>query len=174
MFWRLCAIGCIAGGALRILDAFPVVTGSARMQGIVYPLTDLLLLLGLCGLYLPLRKTLGLAGALGFGAAVVGLLIVRSAAFNGLGANSYLIGATVTLIGVVTLSVILLVRGVFPKLAPGLWIGSFVVGLLGLLFSRPNLGMTLAGIVFGLGFVVAGVNLLGQLPFASQNGRGTS
>lgn len=157
---RLCAVAAVAGGGLRVADAFLAVTSAAHAQQIAYFVTDLMLMLGLCGIYLPGRKTLGLTGFLGFAASIAGLLIVRSSAWNGLGSNSYMIGATVTLMGVVAMGAVMLVRKAFPKLGPMLWITSFVVGLIGLLSPKFGWAVALAGVIFGVGFIVAGVSVL--------------
>ena len=74
------------------------------------------------------------------------------------GQGAYLVGASVTLLGVVLMSLAMLVRAAFPKLAPMLWIASLIVGVTALPF-RLNWGFTLAGIIFGLGFVAAGIYL---------------
>jgi drug/metabolite transporter (DMT)-like permease len=99
-------------------------------------------------------------GLLGFAASIAGLLIVRTSGLNGLGSNSYLIGATLTLIGVVAMGTVMLVRKAFPKLGPALWIASFVVGLIGLLSAKLSWAVALAGVIFGIGFIAAGINLL--------------
>ena len=157
---RLCGAAALVGGGLRVADAYLTVTNWVRAQQIAYFVTDLMLIFGLCGVYLPRRKTLGLVGLLGFVASIVGLLIVRTSGLNGLGSNSYLIGATVTLIGVVVIGAVMLVRKAFPKLGPALWIASFVVGLIGLLPTGLSWAVSLAGVIFGIGFIVAGINLL--------------
>jgi drug/metabolite transporter (DMT)-like permease len=99
-------------------------------------------------------------GFLGFAASIAGLLIVRTSGLNGLGSDSYLIGATVTLIGVVGMGAVMLVRKAFPRLGPALWIASFVVGLIGLLSAKLTWAVPLAGVIFGVAFIVAGINVL--------------
>jgi hypothetical protein len=157
---RLCGVAAIAGGALRVGDAFLAVTTAVHAQRVAYAVTDLMLILGLCGIYLPRRKTLGMVGFLGFVASIAGLAIVRSSGLNLLGPNCYLIGATVTLVGVVAMGAVMLVRKAFPKLAPALWIASVVVGLIGLMSAKLGWAVALAGVIFGVGFVVAGINVL--------------
>lgn len=157
---RLCGAAAIAGGGLRVADIFLAATGAVRAQQIAYFVTDLLLMLGLCGVYFPRRKNLGVVGFLGFAASIAGLLIVRTSGLYGLGSNSYLIGATVTLIGVVAMGTVMLVRKAFPILGPALWIASFFVGLLGLLSAKLTWAVPLAGMIFGVAFIVAGMNVL--------------
>jgi len=162
---RMCAKAAVVGGALRVADAFLTGTKAVGVQQIAYFVTDLMLLLGLCGVYFARRKTLGRVGLLGFVASVTGLLIVRSSGLNVFGPSSYLVGATVTLLGVVAMGSVLLVRGAFPKLGPALWIASFAVGLIGLL-TGMMWAVVLAGMIFGVGFAVVGVNLLQEGPQA--------
>ena len=171
---RLCGVAAIAGGGLRVGDAFLAATTAVHAQQIAYAVTDLMLLLGLCGIYLPRRKTLGSVGFPGFVASIAGLVIVRSSGLNVFGTNSYLIGATVTLIGVVAMGAVMLVRKAFPKLAPALWIASFVVGLVGLMSPKIGWAVSLAGVIFGVGFVVAGINLLQPVPTISRDESGLS
>jgi drug/metabolite transporter (DMT)-like permease len=174
--FRLCGGAAFVGGGLRVADAYLAVTNAIRTQQIAYLVTDLMLIVGLCGIYLPKRKTLGLIGLLGFAASNAGLLIVRISAFNHLGSNAYLTGATVTLIGVVAMGTVMLIRKAFPKLGPVLWIASFVVGLIGLLSPGLSWAVALAGVIFGAGFIVAGINLFqskspthSELPVATSN-----
>jgi len=154
------AVAAILGGVLRVTDSYLAETRAVAVQQIAYFVTDLMLSLGLCGIYFARRKVLGLAGLLGFVTSIVGLLIVRSSGLNVLGPNSYVVGATVTLVGVVALGFDLLLRAAFPKLGPTLWITSFAVGLIGLLTGMTGWIVVLAGVIFGVGFVAAGVSLL--------------
>jgi hypothetical protein len=66
----------------------------------------------------------------------------------------------VTLVGVVAMGSVLLIRTSFPKLGPTLWIASFAVGLIGLLTGMTGWAVILAGVIFGVGFVVVGMILL--------------
>lgn len=152
MLLRLSAAAAILGGGLRIVDAF-LTNATSHIQQAAYFATDAMLIFSLCGIYLSRSNRLGLAGLLGFVSSITGLLIVRS-----FGQGAYIVGASVTLLGVVLISVAMLVRAAFPKLAPMLWIASLIVGVIALPF-RLNWGFTVAGVIFGLGFVAAGINL---------------
>jgi len=157
---RLAAVAAILGGGLRVLDAFLNST-DVHVQQIAYFITDLMLIFGICGIYLSRSNRLGIAGFLGFVSSITGLLLVRS-----FGQGAYLIGASVTLLGMVVISVSMLAKAAFSKSAPILWIASLIIGLIGLTF-RINWGFTLAGLIFGLGFIAAGINL--KSPHASQD-----
>lgn len=151
---QLSGLAAILGGALRVADAFLSSAATVNLQQFAYFLTDLMLIFGLCGIYLSRSDRLGVSGLLGYVAAITGLLIVRS-----FGPSAYLVGASVTLLGVVAIGVAILVKDAFPKLAPILWIASLIVGLIGFLPVGMNWSVTLAGVLFGLGFIAAGISL---------------
>jgi hypothetical protein len=157
---RLSATAAIIGGALRVADAFLPGGVTVQVQQLAYIATDIMLLIGLCGIYLSRSNRLGLVGLLGFIASIIGILMVRSSAPGLFGFSSYLTGATVTLLGVVTLSIALLMHAALPKLAPILWIASLIIGAMGLLPVAKSWGVTLAGVAFGMGFVAAGIGVL--------------
>ena len=75
------------------------------------------------------------------------------------GPSAYLVGASVTLLGVVAISVAMLATATFPRPAPLLWIASLIIGLIGLLPVGMSWSVTLAGVLFGLGFIAAGISL---------------
>jgi hypothetical protein len=151
---RLSAVTAIVGGALRVADSFITAVATVPIQRVAYFVTDLMLACGLCGIYLSRRNRLGLAGLLGFAASITGILMVRS-----FGQAAYLVGATVTLLGIVVISVAILARDAFPKSAPILWIASLIAGVIGLLPFGINWGVTVAGVIFGLGVIAAGISL---------------
>jgi len=149
MLLRLSAVAAMLGGGLRVVDAFLNNT-DAHLQQTAYFATDVMLIFGI---YLSVSNRLGLAGLLGFVSSITGLLIVRS-----FGQSAYLVGASVTLLGMVVISVAMVARAAFPKSAPILWIASLIVGVIALPF-RLTWGFTVAGIIFCLGFVAAGIYL---------------
>ena len=153
MLLRLSAAAAILGGGLRVVVAF-LNTADLQLRQIVYFVTDLMLIFGLCGIYLSRSNRLGVAGFLGFAASITGIMMVRS-----FGQSAYLVGASVTLLGVTVMSVAMLVTACFPKWAPILWIASLTVGVVGLFPFGTNWGVTLAGVMFGLGFIAAGIGL---------------
>ncbi len=157
---RLSAVAAIAGGALRVVDGLLIPSAAIQTQQFAYFLTDLLLMFGLCGIYLTRSNRLGLAGLIGFVLSFTGILMVRSSALSLFGFSTYLVGASVTLLGVVAIGAAMLIHNAFPKLAPILWIASLILGVAGLLPVAMSWGVTLAGVTFGVGFVVAGISLL--------------
>ncbi len=156
---RLSAVAAIVGGALRVADAFLTTAVAVHIQQLCYFVTDLMLLFGLCGIYLSRSNRLGLTGLLGFAVSVTGILMVRSSALSLFGLSAYLVGATVTLLGIVVIGAAMLIHAAFPQLAPILWIASLIIGVIGLLPSAMSWGVTLAGVTFGIGFIAAGICL---------------
>jgi len=155
---RLSAIAAILGGALRIGDAFFANSGT-QLQQFAYLATDVMLIFGLCGIYFSRSNRLGFAGLFGFFLAITGILMVRSSALSVFGVSAYLVGAAVTLLGVDLISIIMLIRGAFPKFVPALWITSLIFGVIGMFGAAIHWAVPLAGIAFGLGFIAAGVHL---------------
>jgi hypothetical protein len=155
---RLAAIAAIVGGVLRIADAFLSSSGT-HFQQLAYFLTDVMLIFGLCGVYFSRSNRLGFPGLFGFILAITGILMVRSAALSIFGLSAYLVGAAVTLLGVDLISIVMLIRGVFSKLVPALWIASLAFGVLGLFGAAASWAIPLAGITFGVGFIIAGIYL---------------
>jgi hypothetical protein len=155
---RLAAVAAILGGALRIADAFLGSSG-AQFQQLAYFATDVMLIFGLCGIYFSRSDRLGFPGLFGFVLAITGILMVRSAALSVFGLNAYLVGAAVTLLGVDLISIIMLIRGAFPKLIPILWIASLAFGVIGMFGAAASWAVPLAGVTFGVGFIAAGMIL---------------
>ena len=155
---RLSAVAGIFGGALRVADGLVITSASTQIQQFAYFLTDLMLMFGLCGIYLTRSHRLGVAGLVGFVASFIGIFMVLSSALSLFGFSAYLVGASVTLLGVVSLGVAMLIHDAFPKWAPILWIASLLIGMIGLL-PVSRWGVTLAGVIFGLGFIAAGISL---------------
>jgi hypothetical protein len=155
---RFSAIAAILGGTLRIADAFLAHSG-IQLQQFAYFATDVMLIFGLCGIYFSRSNQLGFAGLFGFFLAITGILMVRSSALSVFGLSAYLVGAAVTLLGVDLISIIMLIRGAFPKLVPIVWIASLIFSILGLFGAASRWAVPLAGITFGIGFIAAGVIL---------------
>jgi len=160
---RLSALAAIAGGALRVVDGLLIPSASIQVQQFAYFITDLLLLWGMCGIYLTRSHRLGLAGFIGFVVFWIGIFMVRSSSLSLFGYSAYLIGATVTLLGAVVLGADMLVRNAFPRWAPVLWIAALLLGILGLRPAWAGWSVMLAGVIFGLGFIAAGIALLGNV-----------
>jgi len=152
---KLAGIAAIAGGAIRIANTFMTRMFDAHTLALTYLLTDVFLLLGLIGWYASRAGKLGTSGVVGFTAAVVGILMIRSAElFPGYG---YLAGATVLLAGLVVMSMRTLLRRDGALLPPLLWLLSFACAIASIAVTPLSI---LSAAFFGAGFICAGIQLL--------------
>jgi hypothetical protein len=160
--WRMLGAAAVAGGALRIVSAFvPWAAGVAWLEAF-YLAIDVLLLFGLMGVYFAHRERLGVAGFVAFALAETGIASIVGPDSVAFGIDAYQIGVAVIAIGLSLFAAVLLVRRAGPVVAPILWIASTVAGLGGSGIGQPEFGFLAGGILFGLGFVAAGWDLLAR------------
>jgi hypothetical protein len=81
--------------------------------------------------------------------------------------DGYAIGATIALIGTVILGADLLWRHIGSRITPLFWIAAFLLGVWSA-FGGQAVLRTMAGIAFGAGFAVAGIDLFVQRPRATE------
>jgi hypothetical protein len=156
---RIAAAMAVTGGALRIADALLTGHFSGAALEPVYFLTDVLFLGGLLGLYLPRRDVLGWAGLASFALAAIGFLIIRSASlFGGVG---YILGASLVLGGTTALGVQLAIKG-SQRVAAGIWLAAFAIAVAGSCCVPQMREFDAAGMLYGIGFVAAGIALARQ------------
>jgi hypothetical protein len=152
---RLGGVAAIGGGALRIANTFSMNLLSAHLLDCLYLVTDILLLLGLVGWYVSRADRLGVSGVIGFVVAIAGVVTIRSAAmFPGFG---YVAGAMALLAGLVIMSIPGLLNRADARLPAWLWLGSFMSAIASI--ALAPLGV-LSAILFGAGFICAGIHLL--------------
>lgn len=159
MFIRAFAIAAILGGVLRVADSFTT-QASAVTLAALYFTTDVFLLLGIAGIYLSRRATIGVAGTIGSAIFALGILVVRVAAFGILGANGYQLGAAIALLGLAILSGETLLRRHGGTTSAVLWLVSLALGLVAMFGIAPAILVVAAGVAFGAGFVAAGLEIL--------------
>jgi hypothetical protein len=159
--FRISGAAALAGGALRVLSAFPLVQGMALEW--LYTVIDVLLLFGVIGIYLVRASRLGFLGLMSFGVAVAALSFIGGPDADPFGFSTYQEGATTLAIAMVGLSIAWLRVGERPLAAPVAWICSVIAaGVLGQLPDPfPNYGFAAAGALFGVGFIAAGIGLVG-------------
>jgi hypothetical protein len=157
--YRLAGLCAVLGGLLRLFS--PLAAGWLDMQAlqVVWLVNDVLLLLGLVGIYGYSRKLLGLTGMVGFAVAVIGVLIVRSAGAEVFGEHTYGYGAVVWTIGMAVLAFPMLLRGVGHMIAAGLWTLALIIGIFSVLRPGESWGVPLAAVSFSLGYIAAGLPL---------------
>jgi hypothetical protein len=88
-------------------------------------------------------------------------LIVRSANVRFFGIGGYGFGAPIALIGTTLLGVLLALKGE-QRLAAAFWLSALAIGIAGSFAEPSTLPQAAAGILFGAGFVAAGLALLGE------------
>lgn len=155
---RAAGMAAIAGGSLRIADSF--LKAPPDRLGLLYFFTDVLLLGGIAGLWSKRRTTLGIAGTPGIAVFAAGILMVRASA---LGVGTYTLGATISLLGLALYSIDALFKG--SRVAPIAWLAALTAGVLG--------SVVAAGVLFGLGFVAAGLDILYGAPQSAQTATST-
>jgi len=155
--YRLAGLCAVLGGLMRLLSPFIRLDG--QTQQIVWLVTDILLLLGLTGIYGYSRKLLGLTGLIGFAVAVAGVLIVRSAGAEVFGPRTYAYGAVIWTVGMAVLAFPMLLRGVGHMVAAGLWTLTLIIGIFSVMRPGESWGVLLAGMAFSGGYIAAGLPL---------------
>tara|TARA_R110000868_G_scaffold43136_7_gene145599 strand:- start:1898 stop:2428 length:531 start_codon:yes stop_codon:yes gene_type:complete len=155
---RLGAGAAILGGSLRIaLGLIPFQPGTAWLEA-VYALIDFCLLTGLTGLYLTRAAALGHLG-LGFALiAGLGLASLVGPDATRFGIDFYALGSAVTALGLAGLAIQGLRVGAW-RWASGVWLLTPGLGTVAMI-SGSALSWQLAGLAFGLGFVLAGLQAL--------------
>ena len=157
---RTLGIAAMIGGLLRVADSFITQSASAGTLAALYFTTDMFLLLGMAGIYLSRRTTIGIAGTLGAAIFTLGIVLVRVSAFGVLGTNGYKLGAAVALLGLAILSAETLLPRHGGTSSAILWLLSFALGILAAAGVAPAILMLGAGVAFGAGFVAAGLEIL--------------
>jgi len=120
---------------------------------------DLLLIFALSALFFQYAARLGVVGLIGYIMSVSGLAIITGpdGVFHGF--DIYQTGVVIIGAGLVFLSAALFMSGV-ARLAAFAWIGAALAQIAGWSLGAPVAGFLAAGVLFGLGFVFAGLTLL--------------
>jgi hypothetical protein len=157
---RLSGLAAILGGLLRVFAAAAPPLGAQGAEAL-YDVIDILLLMGLIGIYLARAEALGFAGLTAFAVALAALSFIGGPDADVFGFSTYQDGATVLALAMAALSIAWLGRKQKPIAPPLLWLTSVVIaGMLQMIESLAAYGLLAAGIFFGLGFVAAGLDLL--------------
>jgi len=150
----------IAGGALRIFAAFPLINDPISLEWL-YTAIDVLMLFGLMGIYLERAEKLRFLGLASFAVAVASLSFIGGPDADPFGFSTYEQGAMSLAIAMVGLSLAWVQAGEKPLWAPACWFGSIVIGgAMNVLPALSGYGFMAAGVLFGAGFVLAGLPML--------------
>ncbi|MEZ5995017.1 MAG: hypothetical protein R3C25_04630 [Hyphomonadaceae bacterium] len=165
VLFRLSGLAAAAGGVARVLAAFPLLSDPLALEWL-YSAIDALLLFGLMGIYLCRARRLGWLGLAGFAVGVAALSFIGGPDADPFGFSTYQEGAAALAIAMAGLSLAWLRAGERPR-APALcWFGSVIAaGVLNMLPAPlPDFGLQAAGVLFGLGFLLAGFDLAHRRP----------
>ncbi len=162
---RIAGTAAVAGGMMRLATPFVGMLFEDRLLHLLWVLTDFLLLVGTVGLFLTVRRRVGVPGMLSVVVAVFGLLLVRSSAEHIFGPASYDVGAAVWGVGQGMLAALILAgRAGSFRWACLLWLAALALGVAGAaLPGLPDLWLEAgewAGLLFASAFVLTGVELL--------------
>lgn len=155
------ATAAIAGGALRVFTALFTHVETTPFLEFLYFLIDILLLFGLIAIAAGWVSRLNPVSLIMFAIAFIGLasLVGPETVINGV--DYYMIGASVLSVGLVGFSMTVF-HIVALRRAAYFWTASFVSGVFSTLSGNPQ-AFLIAGALFGLGFVAAGVATLEML-----------
>ncbi len=161
ILFKLSGAAALAGGLLRTVSAAPLPL-SALAQEALWDTIDVLLTLGLIGIYLVRAERLGFLGLAGFVLAMASLSFIGGPDADIFGFSTYQQGAQALAISLLGLSLAWLRAGERPLAAPLLWFASVIAaGVLGMLPApAPDYGLLAAGALFGLAFAAAGLDLV--------------
>ena len=158
---KLSGLAALLGGGLRIASALPLPMGVLAQEAL-WDAIDVLLTLGLIGIYIARASTLGFLGLAGFVCAMAALSFIGGPDADPFGFSTYEQGAAILAISLAGFSIAWLRAGERPVLAPLCWFGSVIAaGVLGMAPPPlPDYHFMAAGALFGAGFAAAGWDLL--------------
>lgn len=153
---RLGGLAAMLAGALRMAASFiPYSSASVQLE-LLYLVIDLLLLLGLLGIYAYQHEQAGKLGFAGFLPALIGTASIVGPDGKLGNVDMYVAGSLLISLGLCVFSIGIWRARMLPRAVPLLWIASTVIGIGGFLVNGPPVTFLLAGVTFGLGFVLAG------------------
>ena len=158
IFLRLAGLAALIGAALRLTAAFPALRIPGLSGEALYFTVDVLLTLGLVGLFAGIARFRTWLGALGFLGALAGFELIRTGARLG-GGDAYQRGSTVLGLALAIAGVALVQGKGLTRYAGAAWLVSLAVGLAGsVLHWQP--AFLVASLFFCLGFALGGIVLL--------------
>lgn len=158
--FRILGGAAVLGGVLRVVSAFVPWEQNLAWLEAFYFVIDVALLFGLMGVYFAELARLGIAGFAAFALAETGIASIVGPDGMAFGLDVYQLGVFAISIGLAILGTVMLATRAGSALAASCWILSLVVGLAATFANQPEAGFVAGGVLFGLGFVVAGVGLM--------------
>jgi len=159
--FKLSGLAAIMGGALDIFRVLPILTDPIAREWL-YTAIDILLVFGLIGIYLLRAERLALLGLASFAVTMAGLSFIGGPDADPFGFSTGEQGMAVIAIGMAGFSLAWLRANERPLAPPLLWFGSVVAaGVLGMLPApAPDYALKAATVLFGAGFIAAGLQLI--------------
>lgn len=124
----------------------------------LYLIVDVLLLLGLLAIYAYQHEEVGKVGFAGFLPAFIGTASIIGPDGTLGGVDMYVAGSLTISLGLCVFAIGVWQAGKLPRAVPVLWVLSTVIGVGGFVVNAP-VTFVIAGLAFGLAFVLAGFKL---------------
>jgi hypothetical protein len=158
---RFGGFSAILAGLLRAGSSFiPFFTTEPGIfLEVLYLIIDVLILIGLLGVYGYQYERAGLWGFIGFLLALIGTAIIVGPDGRIGSVEMYTLGAGLISVGMLFLAIGTWSADRLSRWVPILWVVSTVVGIGGFLMGGSAWTFLIAGLTFGLAFVVAGFKL---------------
>lgn len=159
---QLSAGAGVTGGALRVASSFLGETSGSPGPELLYLVIDLGLLFAIPGVYLSRHSELGVAGLIGFVLALCGAASIVGPDGALLGIDMYRLGGGALMLGLAVLAVAQLRLGPSRICSSIGWLMAVLL-LIGAVATPAGWLFTLMGVLFGLAFVVSGLELVREV-----------
>lgn len=157
---RLAGAAVLAGSVVDIVAPYLIYPHLVEPQPhLVYVAIDLLLMIGMLGVWSASRVGASALGLIGFVLGLLGVMLVRTSSAKIFGEASYMIASSLWSIGMVIWAVDLLRAKAF-RLSAGLWIAALIIGLVGVALKDHGPVAHVAKMSFIAGFACAGLHLI--------------
>jgi len=152
-------LAAVLAGILRGIASFTPTTASITLQ-VLYFTIDILLLLGIVGVYEFQKQETGWWGFFGFLLALIGasLLIWHDIGVNAV-ALLYPVAAFLFAVGISVMALRSWAANTLPHWASALLITSTLLGILGYGIKGFDVLFVVSGVIFGIGFIGAGLTV---------------
>ncbi len=151
-------LAAVLAGILRVIASFTPTTTSVGLQ-IFYFVIDVLLLLGVIGVYAFQKQETGRWGFVGFVMALIGAGLLIGHDVVSAVAFLYPVAAFLFAVGISVLAIRSSVANTLPRWTSALLITSTVIGILGFVVGGFDILFIISGVIFGIGFIGAGLTV---------------
>ena len=155
---RWCGLAAVLAGILRLIASFTPTAASVGIQ-IWYFAIDVLLLLGIVGVYEFQKQETGRWGFFGFLLALIGAGLLIGHDVDNAIVLIYPVAAFLFAVGISVLAIRSWAANTLPRWASALLITSTVIGILGFVVGGFDILFVISGVIFGIGFIGAGLTV---------------